>query len=80
MLIIKISTLVLIAAITIYVLIKNTKSWSSRFQQHMLGQTQKVFGSAEGWDGSWGKIMSMAMVIFFGFMFIVFAYGFIFSL
>ena len=80
MVVLKIFVVIVVVIITLVVLVKNTKRWSARFHQYMLGQANKVFGRGAGWEKPWAPLLSKAMIVFFGLMFIVLAYVAIFSM
>ena len=77
---VKIVGFIAMSIIALVVLIKNANQWSVRFRQYMLGQANKVFGRGAGWDKPWAPLLSKAMIVFFGLMFIVLAYVAVFSM
>lgn len=80
MMTLKIAIFGLVAIILFATLIKNADKWAIRFRRYMTSQANRVFGTASGWDKPWGLLLSKAMVLFFGLMFIVFVYVVVFSL
>jgi hypothetical protein len=74
MLILKAIIFVTISTLTLIALVRHTNNWAIRFREYMAGQARKVFGDSFGWDGSFGLLLSKAMVVFFGLSFIVFVY------
>lgn len=61
---------------TIFTLIKNTGKWASRIQQYYIRHDKNNLGS---WEEPWILTLFKAMVIFAGFMFLVFVFSFLFG-
>jgi preprotein translocase subunit SecG len=80
MLLFKVLVFIVLAVIALVVLINNTKKWSARLHQYMFDQANKVFGRGAGWERPWAPLLSKAMIVFFGLMFIVFLYVVVFSI
>jgi hypothetical protein len=79
MLIIRIAVVVILAAITIVVVVKNLESWSKGFRRYMIGQSKKSLVDASEWERPWTIYLSKALIIFFGAMFILLVYVICFS-
>jgi hypothetical protein len=79
MLALKIFIFCAISIIAIIVLIKHVNGWGVLFREYMLGQANKTFGNGVGWQRPWTLMLSKAMVVFFGLMFLTGVYVLIFS-
>ena len=61
------------------VILHHLNEWSARLRRYMIDQSYKLFGSGNGWDESFGQVLSKTLVFFFGFMLIVAVYAAILS-
>ena len=79
MMILKIALVIVIGAIVVILLMKNTEKWALSLQKYYIAQSNKLSGNSGGWDEPWRLSLFKALVFFFGLMAILGVYGVVFS-
>jgi hypothetical protein len=72
-------SVVVIGAIVVILLMKNTGKWARSLQKYYIAQSSGLSGNSGGWDEPWRLSLFKALVIFFGLMAVLGVYVLVFS-
>ena len=79
MTILKVALVVVIGAVVVILLMKNTGKWALSLQKYYIAQSSGLSGNSGGWDEPWRLSLFKALVIFFGLMAVLGVYVLVFS-
>ena len=79
MIILKVALVVVIGAIVVILLMKNTGKWARSLQKYYTAQSNGLSGNSGGLDEPWRLSLFKALVVFFGLMAILGVYVLVFS-
>ena len=79
MIILKVASVIVIGALVVILLMKNTGKWARSLQKYYIAQSSGLSGNSGGWDEPWRLSLFKALVIFFGLMGVLGVYVLVFS-
>ena len=67
------------AVVMLTTLVERTDQWGNRFRKYIFSEGKKSNRGGSTWEKPWTIVLSKAMVVFFGLMFLIGVYVAIFS-